>query len=117
MKSTVQTRIFISLTPDEARQAVNDAIDMQLCVRGALNEIDGEPVSTLIRQQNDRKLLAAPKRNARKHVRNGHKARVQKATSPAATVECPECHRMVKSRGLNIHIAKSHKETPVTLEA
>ena len=46
MKSSVQTRIFISLTPDEARAAVNDAVDMQLCVRSALYQIDGTPVAT-----------------------------------------------------------------------
>ena len=107
MKSTVQTRIFISLTPDEARAAVNDAIDLQLCVRSALYQIDGAPVATLIEQNNHRRQLAAPA------ARNGHaKPKSTRKTKPAsdASVECPECHEIFKARGLNVHIAHKHRK-------
>ena len=86
MKSSVQTRIFISLTPDEARAAVNDAIDLQLCVRSALYQIDGIPVATLIEQ--NRKQLAAPRKNGRKHVERK---------------ECPHCHKHYSIMGIGKH--------------
>ena len=86
MKSSVQTRIFLSLTPEEARIAVNNAVDLQLCVRSALYQIDGTPVATLIEQS--RKRLTAPKRNKRKSLKER---------------ECIYCHKPYSIMGIGKH--------------
>jgi len=107
MKSSVQTRIFLSLTPEEARIAVNNAVDLQLCVRSALYQIDGTPVTTLIEQ--NRKQLTTHKRNKRKAaVRTRTAARRAQKIPNAERVECPQCHKPVKSRGLGVHMARKH---------
>ena len=105
MKSTVQTRIFISLTTEEARAAVNNAIDLQLCVRSALYQIDGTPIATLIAQ--NRKQLIAPRSAKNK------RAQSRRVAKPGQMVECPQCHKPVKARGLGIHMALKHKPSSV----
>ena len=97
MKSSVQTRIFVSLTPDEARAAVNDAVDLQLCVRTALYQIDGIPVATLIEQ--NRRQLAPPKRHKRKQLAVPRIAR----RKPLAKRECIHCHQPYSSMGIGKH--------------
>jgi len=114
MKSTVQTRIFISLTTEEARAAVNNAIDLQLCIRSALYQIDGTPVATLIEQ--NRRQLTAPhsaknKRKLTVHTRTA--ARRAPKIPNAERIECPQCHKPVKARGLGVHMARKHKPSSV----
>ena len=117
MKSSVQTRIFISLTPDEARAAVNDAVDLQLCVRSALYQIDGIPVATLIEQNRTRlrcapgEQLAAPRHATRGSVRAGRARRKHKQLTaprtarrkPLAKRECIHCHQPYSSMGIGKH--------------
>jgi len=102
MKSSVQTRIFLSLTPEEARAAVNDAIDLQLCVRSALYQIDGTPVAILAAQNG--RLLAAPKKH--KHVVHRRKASIPRkmARKPTEIKECQYCHRQCSARQIGKHM-------------
>ena len=85
MKAYVQTRIIVGLTPEEARVAVNNAVDLQLCVRSALYQIDGMPVATLIEQ--NRKQLPPPKRHKRKQLA------APKRRKPFEKRECIHCHQ------------------------
>jgi hypothetical protein len=101
MKSSVQTRIFLSLTPEEARAAVNNAIDLQLCVRSALYQIDGTPVTTLIEQ--NRKQLVKPKRD-------GHR-------KPAARRECVHCHKEFTIMGIGKYEKACKAVLPVEVAA
>jgi hypothetical protein len=103
MKATVQTRIFIALTVDEARDAVTCPTDLQLAVRSALYQIDGMPVSEMITPKT--KLISAP--------RNGHKKR---SRVHAPDKECPFCHEMKHPTGYGHHVKAckaKHPDTPV----
>ncbi len=97
MKSVVQTRIFVSLSPEEARAAVNNAVDLQLCVRSALYQIDVAPVAHLIEQ--NRRQLPAPKKAGR--------GKVKRVVKIAHT--CPTCNKgFVKRGNLLKHVERDH---------
>jgi hypothetical protein len=104
MKATIQTRIFLALTVDEARAATLNATDAQLEIRSALYQIDGMPVSEMMGPKPA--LLAAPK--------NGHKRTKAKRADKLATKstnrikaqnkECPHCHEMKSPIGYYRHV-------------
>ena len=94
MKATIQTRIFLALTPDEARAAVNNATDVQLEIRTALYQIDGMPVSQMITPKPA--LLADPK--------NGHKKPRSKNRIHAPDKQCPYCGEMKHPIGYGRHV-------------
>lgn len=114
MKATIQTRIFLALTVDEARAAVTQATDMQLAIRSTLFEIDGIPVSEMMAPSP--KQIAAPKKNGQlKFARpEGAKSRapagkrvsskkVHRASNPWT---CPGCGRELKGKQGSYHHLK-----------
>jgi len=105
MKASIQTRICLALTPDEARAAVNNATEMQLAVRTALYQIDGMPISKMVAPKPA--LLAGPK--------NGHKKGKHKNVQHIPDKECPHCHEMRHPNGYLRHEAAcklKHPDTP-----
>ncbi len=109
MKASIQTRVFMALTVDEAREAANRPTDLQLAIRDALYQIDGMPISMMAPKP---ALLAAPK--------NGHKKakRVTKRTSKrtnrihAPDKQCPHCGEMKKAMGYYRHVIACKAKHP-----
>jgi hypothetical protein len=102
MKASVQTRIFLALTPDEARAAVNNATDVQLEIRSALYQIDGMPISQMIAP--NPALLAASK--------NGHKKPRSKNRIHAPDKQCPHCGEMKHPTGYSRHVKACKAKHP-----
>ncbi len=108
MKASVQTRVVLALTVDEAREATNRPTDLQLAIRDALYQIDGMPVSIMAPKP---ALLAAPK--------NGQKRRKLKRVQRTPDKECPYCHEMKKPTGYARHVIgckAKHPDVPVEEE-
>jgi len=101
MKATVQTRICLALTPDEARAAVNNATDVQLAVRAALYQIDGMPIKMMAPKP---ALLAGPK--------DGHKSPKRKNRIHAPDKQCPHCGEMKNPIGYHRHEATCKLKHP-----
>jgi len=117
MKATIQTRIFLALTVDEAREATLNATNAQLEIRSALYQIDGMPVSEMMGPRPA--LLAAPK-NGHKKVKHTTK-RATKRTNRihAPDKECPHCHEMKHPMGYSRHVVAckaKHQDAPVEEE-
>jgi len=92
MKAMVQTRIFLALTVDEAREAVTQPTDVQLAVRTALYQIDGMPISKMMAPKPA--LLAGPKDGHKKH--KPHR-------SQTPDKQCPHCGEMKHLQGYYRH--------------
>jgi hypothetical protein len=104
MKAMVQTRIFLALTVDEAREAVTQPTDVQLAVRTALYQIDGMPISKMMAPKPA--LLAGPK--------DGHK-KPKKHIITAPDKQCPYCGEMKHAQGFRRHEAAckfKHPDAP-----
>ncbi len=117
MKASIQTRVFLVLTVDEAREAANRPTDFQLAIRDALFQIDGMPVSMMAAKP---ALLAAPKKNGHKKVKRASK-RTSKRTNRihAPDKECPHCGEMKKAMGYYRHVIgckAKHPDVPVEEE-
>jgi hypothetical protein len=109
MKASVQTRVIVAMTENEARSAIADPLDVVLALRSALQQLDGIPIVELIAQQRTRgKLLAPPT----------EKDKVQKRKK-ISRKECPHCHELVGATGYPRHVAacaKKHIELDTVLE-
>jgi hypothetical protein len=87
MKASLITRIAVSLSIDEARNAIVNATDLQLALRAELYKIEPPTiVEQIANHKNGRKQLAAPKRRQ--------------------TIECPHCHKKIcASKRFEKHVA------------
>jgi hypothetical protein len=103
MKATVQTRIFLALTIDEARAAVTRPTDMQLAIRSTLFEIDGMPISEMFAAKPA--LIAAPKDGHKKAKKRTHRIH-------APDKECPYCHETKHPTGYGRHIIACRVKHP-----
>jgi hypothetical protein len=93
---------------DEARDAAINATDVQLSLRTALYQIDGQPISTMIAPKPS--LLADPKNGHKKLKRTKRTNRIH-----APDKQCPHCGKMKNPMGYSRHVkycAAKHSAVP-----
>ena len=113
MNSFVQTRVVIYMTPDEARAACLDALNVQLALRKSLQEIDGIPISQLVAENvRNKKLSSSPLQLAAPKSKAHNRPKKYKLNS--RDKECPHCHKMFSLMGYSKHFASCAIKHTVT---